>query len=144
VECLVLDEGDTALDWLGNYLAVEVWEQRLVRAGLGKVPEEGAGLVEVQQWARRMVKPVKDRGSEERGVKERLEWYRLSGELDRLSGLVGSWVTSWEGRAGTAWRVMKVEAVEPGEYREELLQGVEDVVVMSATLTLRYMEVLAG
>ena len=137
--CLILDEGDTALDWLSEYLAAQLWERGL----LSELPAEGTDMQGLQLWAVETDASVAAllKAVPLHHYRERLEWQRVRRELSKVVTAQGSWVASWEGRKGTSGRVLRVEPVEPAAYvGRALLQDVGDVVVMSATLTKGYME----
>lgn len=154
-QCLILDEGDTALEWLSLHLGVEVTERPLRRAGLPGIPAEGTDMAAIAQWGGeerdRVTALVKLRGAA-MGQVERSEWRRISDALTRLTAIAGelpdsswaAWVPEWEGEAGGPWRRLRLSPVWPARHREVLLQGVGDVIVMSATLTAGMVDALAG
>jgi Rad3-related DNA helicase len=138
-DCLVLDEGDSALDHLGAYLTIEVGAGAVARLG-AQLPDVDSGLAEVQSWARGLSGKASELVKGAVGARARIEAQRLARDLTRLGEVVGDWVPSWE-RA--PWgRTLKVEPLMPSAYREVLLRDIPDIVVLSATLSARFMEML--
>lgn len=154
VELLILDEGDSAREWLEQYLSVRVYESEIKRwvdpKEVHDEPEVWKGLAEVaagevkeELEAKRLVLKSKSRQAKHEEIEEVLKLERLLQKFERIKDIEeNEWVI--ERRDGTRWgRMWAFDVIWPGRYAEKyLFCGVPKVVVMSATLRPKEMRLL--
>jgi len=154
-DILILDEAHLAPDWLSASLDFHIHEFEYRRCGgdIGDLPhqetiEVWAAMgdhihnVVAAQYHRLKARMSSMFGTtKDRAMREFREVDSLLDRVNRLKLLNDNWLISME--EGTdKGRVFRFECIWPGMYRERLFQGVEKVVLLSATLrpkTLSYM-----
>lgn len=159
-DVLVCDEADTIFDTVSSFLTVQIVRADCRRLIGLDIPGESEGMDGVKQW----IQQAKPRAAQQQArIMSQLEIKASSGgqltsadtrakkEIEALVGAIGDiekavrpetqdqWVLSWGARGG--W--FQAAPVWPSDYLEDVLfMGIKKIVLLSATLTHKTMELL--
>ena len=149
-DCLILDESHSASEHLSKSLRVELSAQMLDHFNI-KLLSEGRTIAEWAKWAGQHGPRLAQRaetlrlhaqasGLRAEQAKEMRQLKVLVGSLGQLAAAGDDWIEDRSARSAIA--DVAFEPVWPARYGERLFRGIPKIVMMSATINLKSVELL--
>ena len=151
-DLIVLDEAHNVMDEVAGFLATEIEEWEIGYLTQTKWPKGWETQEEWRNWAGVMLMSVRDKLQSsidnaaikptKDNIKKARRYRDLERKLESVAGMRGEWI--WEeikdNKGARKWRF---DPVWPAHYVEKvLLRGIRKVVVVSATVTAKTMELV--